>query len=43
MQEAHRRAMAWIKDNISDFYDGEPEVTMGEVVVSVPGQETMAA
>jgi heme-degrading monooxygenase HmoA len=43
VQEAHRRAMAWIKDNISDSYEGEPEVTMGEVVVSVPGQGAMAA
>jgi heme-degrading monooxygenase HmoA len=43
VQEAHRRAMAWIKDNLSDFYEGEPEVTRGEVIVSVPAQGVMAA
>jgi hypothetical protein len=35
--------MAWIRDNLSDSYEGEPEVTMGEVVVNVPGQGAMAA
>ena len=43
VQEAHRRAMAWIKDNLSDFYEGEPEVTMGEVVVSIAAPAGMAA
>ncbi len=41
--QAHRRAMAWIKDNLSDFYEGEPEVTMGEVVVSIAAPAGMAA
>jgi len=35
--------MAWIKDNLSDFYEGEPEVTMGEVVVSIAAPAGMAA
>ena len=43
VREAHQRAMSWIRDNLSDSYEGEPEVTMGEVVVSVPGQGAMAA
>ena len=43
VQEAHRRAMTWIRDNLSEFYEGEPDVTMGEVVVSVPGQGALAA
>ncbi len=43
VREAHQRAMAWIKENLSDSYEGEPEVTMGEVVVNVPGQGAMAA
>jgi hypothetical protein len=28
-QEAHRRAMDWIKDNLSDFVEGQPEVIKG--------------
>jgi heme-degrading monooxygenase HmoA len=43
VQEAHRRAMAWIKDNLSDLVEGEPEVIAGEVVVSAPVQGAMAA
>jgi heme-degrading monooxygenase HmoA len=43
VQEAQRRAMAWIKDNLGDLYEGEPDVTTGEVLVSVTGQGTMAA
>ena len=43
VQEAHRRAMAWIKDNLGDLYEGEPDVTTGEVLVSVTGQGAMAA
>jgi hypothetical protein len=35
--------MAWIKDNLGDLYEGEPDVTTGEVLVSVTGQGTMAA
>jgi heme-degrading monooxygenase HmoA len=43
VQEAQRRAMAWIKDNLGDLYEGEPDVTTGEVLVSVTGQGAMAA
>jgi hypothetical protein len=43
VQEAHRRAMDWIRENLSDFLKGEPEVITGEVIVSVPVQGTMAA
>ena len=28
------RALAWIKQNLSDLYQGEPEVTAGEVIYS---------
>ena len=28
------RAMDWIKQNLSDLYQGEPEVTAGEVIYS---------
>ncbi len=42
-QEAHRRAMDWIKDMLSDFVEGQPEVITGQVVVSIPVQAAMAA
>ena len=28
------RALGWIKQNLSDLYQGEPEVTAGEVIYS---------
>jgi hypothetical protein len=28
------RALAWVKQNLSDLYQGEPEVTAGEVIYS---------
>ena len=42
-QEAHRRAMDWIKENLSDLVEGQPEVITGQVVVSIPAQAAMAA
>jgi heme-degrading monooxygenase HmoA len=43
VQEAHRRAMTWIKDNLSDLFEGQPEVITGEVLVSAQAQGKMAA
>jgi hypothetical protein len=42
------RALAWIKQNLSDLYQGEPEVTAGEVIYSARpetpvGQEASSA
>jgi hypothetical protein len=42
-EDAHRRAMDWIKDNLSDFVEGKPEVITGQVLVSIPVQPAMAA
>ena len=30
------RALDWIRQNLSDLYQGEPEVTAGEVIYSAP-------
>ena len=43
MQDAHLRAVGWIKDNLSDLVDGEPEVISGEVVISAAAPAEMAA
>jgi heme-degrading monooxygenase HmoA len=43
VQEAHRRAMEWIKENLSDFVEGQPEVITGPVLVSIPAQAAMTA
>ncbi len=43
VREDHRRAMDWIRQNISDFLEGEPEVITGEVVVRVSAQDARAA
>jgi len=32
---AHARALAWIRASLVDVIDGEPEVTMGEVLAAV--------
>jgi quinol monooxygenase YgiN len=37
-QEAHQKAMAWVRQNLADLIDGEPEVISGEVVASVNAQ-----
>jgi hypothetical protein len=42
-EDAHRQAMDWIKENLSDFVDGQPEVITGQVLVSIPVQAAMAA
>ncbi len=34
------RAMDWIKQNLSDLYQGEPEVTAGEVIYSARPETT---
>jgi hypothetical protein len=37
-QDAHQKALAWIKTNLADLTEGEPEVISGEVMASVTGQ-----
>lgn len=34
---ASDKAMAWIRENLSDIYEGEPQVTAGEALVSLAG------
>ncbi len=35
-EAANEKAIAWVRENLADFYDGQPpEVTMGEVRGSV--------
>jgi hypothetical protein len=36
-QAANAKALAWIRENLAEFYTGEPEVTTGEVLVSITG------
>jgi hypothetical protein len=37
-EAANKKAVAWIKENLADFYDGQPpEVTKGEVLGSIHG------
>jgi hypothetical protein len=33
--EASAKALLWIKENLADLYEGQPEVTSGEVLASV--------
>jgi hypothetical protein len=33
---ANEKALAWIRGSLMDVIDGEPEVTMGEVLAIVP-------
>src|SRR3954453_16304013 len=37
-QEAHKKALAWIKSNLADLTEGEPEVMSGEILASVTAQ-----
>jgi hypothetical protein len=34
-EEANQKALAWIRQNLADLADGEPEVLQGEVLASV--------
>jgi hypothetical protein len=34
-EDGHRKALGWIKANLADHMQGEPEVWTGEVVASV--------
>jgi hypothetical protein len=34
-EDSHRKALGWIKANLADHMQGEPEVWTGEVVASV--------
>jgi len=42
VQEAHRRAMDWVRDNLGDLIEGQPEVVAGEVVIDVPVHSEIA-
>jgi hypothetical protein len=37
-QEAHQKALGWIKTNLADLIEGEPEVMAGEVLAAVMAQ-----
>ena len=37
-EQAHQQAMAWIKQNLGDLIEGEPEVTAGDVLVVATGK-----
>jgi hypothetical protein len=39
-QDAQTKASAWIKSNLADLIEGEPEVWTGEVLAAVTGQAT---
>jgi hypothetical protein len=39
-QDAQKKAMTWLKSNLSDFAEGEPEVWAGEVLAAATGQAT---
>ncbi|MGF9763409.1 hypothetical protein AAII07_50580 [Microvirga sp. 0TCS3.31] len=34
---ANEKALAWIRGSLIDVIDGEPEITMGEVLVTIAG------
>jgi hypothetical protein len=34
---ANDKALAWIRGSLVDVIDGEPEITMGEVLVTITG------
>src|SRR5829696_3221998 len=37
-EEAHKKALSWIKTNLSDLIQGEPEILAGEVLAAVTAQ-----
>ena len=37
-EEAHRKALGWIKENLADLIEGEPEVMAGEVLAAITPQ-----
>ena len=39
-QEANRRALDWIKTNLADIAEGEPEVSAGEILASITADGT---
>jgi hypothetical protein len=38
--DAHRKALGWIKENLADLITGEPEIMTGEVLTAVTPQGT---
>jgi hypothetical protein len=41
--EANRKALNWIQASLSDLLDGEPEITMGEVLVTITAREEVTS
>src|SRR3954470_11521625 len=37
-QEAHKKALAWIKSNLADLTEGDPEVFPGKILASAPAR-----
>jgi hypothetical protein len=33
--EANDKALAWVKGSLADLIDGEPEITLGDVLVAI--------
>jgi hypothetical protein len=41
-QNAHQQALGWIRENLKDLVEGEPEITAGEVLVSAESHAELA-
>jgi hypothetical protein len=37
-EDAHKKALSWLKSNLADLTEGEPEVMAGEVLAAVTAQ-----
>ncbi|HEX2510089.1 MAG TPA: hypothetical protein VHK66_06165 [Microvirga sp.] len=42
-RQAHQRALTWIRENLGDLVEGDPEVTAGQVIVGVESRANIAA
>jgi len=42
-QDAQGKALAWIKSNLADLTEGEPEIWAGEVKAAITGQGSASA
>jgi hypothetical protein len=41
-KQAHQRALSWINDNLSDVFEGTPEVIAGQVLLNVSAETAPA-
>jgi hypothetical protein len=41
-QAAHQKALGWIRANLADLYEGEPEIVAGEVLGQVTAESVPA-